>query len=99
MLVRTRREDIVFGHPFRLEGWTEMQPAGAYIVETEEALIEGLSFAAYRRVATTITRRPTRGGALIQMIPVEPEALEAALAADAVRPATTAIPPDRSGSP
>lgn len=82
MLNRTRREDLVFTRPFLLKGWAEAQPAGTYAVETEEELIEGLSFPAYRRVSTTITRRVARAGALIQAIPVDPLALAEAQAAD-----------------
>jgi hypothetical protein len=82
VLSRTRREDMVFRHPFSLKGWAEPQPAGTYAVETEEELIEGLSFPAYRRVSTTITRRATRAGALVQAIPVDPRELAEAQAAD-----------------
>ena len=83
MLSRTRREDMVVRHPFSLKGWAEPQPAGTYAVETEEELIEGLSFPAYRRVSTTITRRATRAaGALVQAIPVDPRELTEAQAAD-----------------
>jgi hypothetical protein len=56
VLNRTRREDIVFRRPFALKGWAEPQPAGAYAVDVEEELIEGLSFPAYRRVSTMVTR-------------------------------------------
>jgi hypothetical protein len=73
---------MVFRHPFSLKGWAEPQPAGTYAVETEEELIEGLSFPAYRRVSTTITRRATRAGALVQAIPVGPRELAEAQAAD-----------------
>ncbi len=66
MLNRTRREDMVFRRPFVLKGWAEPQPAGIYAMETEEELIEGLSFPAYRRVSTTITRQAGRAGALVQ---------------------------------
>ena len=79
---RTRREDVVFKHPFFLEGWAEPHPAGTYAVETEEELIEGLSFPAYRRVSTTMTRQPARAGALVQVIPVNPQELADAQAAD-----------------
>jgi hypothetical protein len=82
VLNRTRREDIVFTRPFLLRGWAETQPAGTYAVETEEELIEGLSFPAYRRVSTTITRQATQAGALIQTIPVDPQDLAEAQAAD-----------------
>ena len=82
MLNRTRREDIVFRRPFFLKGWAEPQPAGAYAVDIEEALIEGLSFPAYRRGCTMITRQATRAGALVQAIPVDPRDLVKAQAAD-----------------
>lgn len=79
---RTRREDVVFKCPFLLKGWAEPHPAGAYAVETEEELVEGLSFPAYRRVSTTITRQWTRAGALVQAIPIDPRELAKARAAD-----------------
>lgn len=61
---RTRREDVVFQRPFLLKELAEPHPAGTNAVETGEELIEGLSSPAYRRVSTTLTRRPTRAGAL-----------------------------------
>lgn len=79
---RTRSENVVFRRPFLLKGWAEPHPAGTYAVETEEELIEGLSFPAYRRVSTTITRRPTRAGALVQAISIAPRELAEARAAD-----------------
>ena len=82
MLNRTRREDIVFKRPFTLKGWAEPQPAGAYTVDIEEELIEGLSFPAYRGVSTMITRQADRAGALVQAIPVDPGELAKARAAD-----------------
>jgi hypothetical protein len=82
VLNRTRREDIVFRRPFSLKGWAEPQPAGTYSVETDEEIIEGLSFPAYRRVTTTITRRTGRAGAPIQAIPVDPRELAEAQAKD-----------------
>jgi hypothetical protein len=82
VLNRTRREDIVFRQPFFLKGWGEPQPAGAYAVHIEEELIQGLSFPAYRRVSTMITRQAIRAGALVQAIPVDPRDLAKAQAAD-----------------
>ena len=79
---RMRREDIVFQRPFALKGWAEPQPAGAYAVDTEEELIEGLSFPAYRGVSTTITRQGTAAGALVEAIPVDSRELAKARAAD-----------------
>jgi hypothetical protein len=54
MTIRSRRETITFKHPFRIKGIDRLLPAGGYEVITDEEMIEGLSFAAFRRVATMI---------------------------------------------
>jgi hypothetical protein len=54
MTMRSRRETITFKHPFRIKGIDRLLAAGAYEVVTDEEMIEGLSFAAFRRVATMI---------------------------------------------
>ena len=54
MTMRSRRETVTFKHPFRIKGIDRLLPPGAYEVITDEEMIEGLSFAAYRRVATMI---------------------------------------------
>ena len=54
MTIRSRRETITFQHPFRIRGVDRLLPPGAYEVITDEEMIEGLSFAAFRRVATMI---------------------------------------------
>src|ERR1700676_1401472 len=53
-LMRRRRETVTFRHPFRIKGIDRQLQAGAYEVVTDEELIEGLSFASFRRVATMI---------------------------------------------
>jgi len=45
---------VTFRHPFRIKGIDRQLRAGAYEVVTDEELIEGLSFPAFRRVATVI---------------------------------------------
>ncbi|OKO82071.1 hypothetical protein [Bradyrhizobium sp. AS23.2] len=55
MTTRSRRETVTFRHPFRIRGIDRLLPAGAYEVVTDEETIEGLSFQAWRRVATMIT--------------------------------------------
>ena len=52
--IRSRREAITFKHPFRIRGIDRLLPAGTYDVITDEESIEGLSFAAFRRIATMI---------------------------------------------
>ena len=54
MTMRSRRETITFKHPFRIKGIDRLLSAGAYETITDEEMIEGLSFAAFRRVATMI---------------------------------------------
>jgi len=54
MTMRSRRETITFRHPFRVKGIDRQLPAGAYEVITDEEMIEGLSFASFRRIATMI---------------------------------------------
>ena len=53
-LTRSRRETVVFKHPFRIKGIDRELQAGAYEVVTDEESIEGLSFPCFRRVATLI---------------------------------------------
>jgi hypothetical protein len=54
MTTRSRRETVTFRHPFRIKGINRLLPSGAYEVITDEEMIEGLSFASFRRVATMI---------------------------------------------
>lgn len=54
MTMRSRRETITFQRPFRIRGIDRLLPPGAYVVITDEEMIEGLSFASFRRVATMI---------------------------------------------
>lgn len=55
MTIRSRRETVTFKHPFYIRGIARELPAGHYEVVTEEEMIDGLSFAVWRRVATLIT--------------------------------------------
>lgn len=63
MSLRTTSKTVTFARSFSLDGLDETQPAGSYTVQTDEEPIEGLSFLAYRRVATVIflPLRPTVG--------------------------------------
>lgn len=51
---RTTRHTLTFSNAFMIEGVEREQPAGAYQVEFDEEAIDGLSFVAYRRVATRL---------------------------------------------
>jgi hypothetical protein len=54
MTVRSRRETMHFERPFNIKGIDRQLAAGDYEVITDEEMIEGLSFASFRRVATMI---------------------------------------------
>lgn len=49
---RTTVRLITFRHPFNLESLVAPLDAGTYRLVVDEELIEGLSFTAYRKVAT-----------------------------------------------
>jgi hypothetical protein len=82
---RTSDATVTFKRPFVIDGFEQELPPGDYVVETEEELIQGLSFPAYRRVSTTlrVDRIPGRPGQT-ESWQIVPEALEAALARDGV---------------
>lgn len=74
---------ITFRRPFALTGTDELLPAGAYSVETEDELIEGVPYLAYRRLSTLLRPRPLSDHAhLTGAMTVDPDELEAALARD-----------------
>jgi hypothetical protein len=78
MTTRTRRKLMTFAQPFLLRVIDAVQPAGTYNVDTDEELIDGLSFLAYRRIATWIHLPSiTAKSGCRQMILVQPSELEA----------------------
>lgn len=81
---------VAFTRPFALPGYPGLQPAGRYMVEREEAQIDGVSFPAYRHVRTTLTWDDPMA-TVRMMLEVKPDALEAALWNDA--------PPDQRKAP
>jgi hypothetical protein len=79
MSFRTTRATVTFTHPFTLSGMDGVQPAGTYVVETEEELIEGLSFPAYRRLSTVLLLPGPAGSSILsQAVTVDPSELEEA---------------------
>jgi len=81
MTMRTTNKTITFHRPFRLEGVDGVLPPADYRVVTDEEIIEGLSFMAYHRVATSIFV-PAPYGSAVEMVTIDPAELEAAQAAD-----------------
>jgi hypothetical protein len=85
MPLRTSREAVTFARPFSLRGVDGVHPPGTYTVETDEELIDGLSFPAYRRVVAVIFL-PSRPGGTVdgRMASVDPRELRTALERDAL---------------
>lgn len=76
--MRTTRTVLVFDSAFRLKALGRELPAGSYTIETDEELIEGLSFPAYRRLASTIFVPTHPGGSVSgEILPIEPAELAA----------------------
>lgn len=86
MTMRSRRETVTFQHPFRLRGVDRLLPAGAYEVVTDEEMIEGLSFPAFRRVATMIMVPAAGQSSAMEMLSIGSVDLADAQHADASTP-------------
>jgi hypothetical protein len=82
MLRRSRDRIWTFNKAFALNGIGRPLPPGSYRVVTDEELIEGLSFPAYRRVATMMFV-PGRNGSSLEMLTIDPAELQAAHERDA----------------
>ena len=83
MTIRTTRKTVTFRRPFSLSAIDEVQPSGTYTVDTDEELIDGLSFLAYRRVATLLHLPSTSSRVgVTELVTVNPLELEAALKTD-----------------
>jgi hypothetical protein len=83
MTIRTSKKTVTFRKPFVLDGFDEVLPAGADSAETDERLLEGISFPAYRRILTLshLHAKPDHPG-VTQTLTVDPNELDAALMRD-----------------
>ena len=83
MSTRSTERTLTFRRPFSLSAVDDPLPAGRYRVITEEELLEGLSFAAWQRVRTLLfLPANSLPGKAREVVPIDPNELEAALAAD-----------------
>ena len=83
MIVRTSKTTETFKRPFNLGEIDEVLPAGVYTVETDDELLDGLSFLAYRRVLTLFHLHPSRSHpGLFRTLTIDPKELDAALMRD-----------------
>src|ERR687892_739290 len=84
MTERTTRKTVTFTQPFSLSAIGEVQAAGTYTVETNEELLQSLSFPAYRRIETLIFLPSRPGGAFVErVVKIDPADLETAQNKDA----------------
>lgn len=81
MFTRTKTRTVHFDAPFTLTGLDGPYPAGDYQVQDDEEQITGISWLAYRRVATVIEVAAGNRKSLIHVVPSE---LDAALEKDRV---------------
>lgn len=85
--MRSSQRTVTFTRPFFLSALDGQQPPGTYLVVTEEEPIEGMSFAAYRRTATMLhLPADPAPGETTQVVQLDGEELDVALAADGAAP-------------
>ncbi len=83
MPIRSIETTVTFKRPFTLPDLERPQPAGTYRLVTDEEEISGLSFLAFRRIATML-RLPSlaASGGSEQLISIDAGDLADALKAD-----------------
>ena len=83
MTERTTRTTVSFRRPFTLRSVGAALPPGTYTIETIEELIEGVSFAAHRRLVTTLFLPAGAAGADVrQFATIDPLELAESLRRD-----------------
>ena len=100
MTTRTTKRTVTFSRPFKLGTSDVVFPAGRYFIETDEDLVDELSFPFYRRTATMmqLIADPLRPG-ITETAVIDPLELEAALAADSAPMPEPQVVPSRPGPP
>jgi hypothetical protein len=85
MPTRTTQTLVRFSSPFLLLGFNEPQPAGEYLVEHDEEMIEVFSRLAWHRVGAFIhVLAIGNPGSTHQMVPIAPADLDALQRLDAL---------------
>jgi hypothetical protein len=83
MTTRTTRSTLSFRSPFLLPEFDETQPAGDYLLDTDEEQLETMSRLAWRRVATFLyVPSIARTRNLVERVSIDPAGLDAALLKD-----------------
>lgn len=79
MTTRSTSRLVTFEHPFVLDGFARSVPAGTYLVQTEEELMDTVLSYAWKRASTAI-RLPTATGT--QDVFIDPDQLNTLLLRD-----------------
>jgi hypothetical protein len=92
MTTRTTTSTVTFRKPFRLSAFLEPLPAGTYSIETDEELLEGVSFPAYQRMAIVMhLNADASPSGIRESVILDPAQFEETLAADGVQEIKTGI--------
>jgi hypothetical protein len=83
MVTRTTTKQVTFRRPFLLAGFEALQAAGTYNVDTDEEMVDALSYPVWRRTGTTLHLQ--RAGAT-EFVSIDPEELSRALLRDGAQP-------------
>ena len=83
MVARTTKSSVTFDKAFTLGDRDEVFPPGTYAIETEEELLEGLTFMAFRKTQISIVLPAGSGhSGSSRTLMFEPKLLDAALNRD-----------------
>ena len=82
MTIRTSQLPVTFRFPFSLSSIDGVQPAGTYLVETDEEELEMLSQTGFRRISTAIILPLAAGGSSYQRVDLDPAELGSAIQRD-----------------
>ena len=77
MTYRTHETVVTFERPFVLGGFDEILPAGDYRVETDEELLQDISFPAYRRIRALIYLHAKSTNPGPRVLTIDPNELDA----------------------
>lgn len=81
--MRTVRKSVTFDKPFSIEGVDGIQPAGTYVVLTDEEEIQAQSFTGWRRIETMLlVPSLDASSGMEQLVRINQVHLEEALASD-----------------
>ena len=85
-MIRTSEQVVTFYNAFSFSCLDEQLPAGDYKIQTDEELIQGLSFVSFRRIDTMIYLKGKHGRpGETRILSIDPDELDVALNKDVQR--------------